>query len=498
MIKRESGITLIALVVTIVVLLILAGVSINLVLGNNGIISKAKDAKVQTRAGTVADEVEIWKADVYLANNTNGTKEAESAMLARLRTNNLITDDDEVDTANKVIKIKKSDGTVVREIPYSNVKINISMSRMPRTEDELYVSLKVTSVEGLEPFTIKTEDEFNELRSKIGAMDENIIKELMKNAYTKFFNDQSGNNFINFTELFEYYKENETNFTFQTEDDFYNNLVNVVSTGNIVEDILYFYGNENMTEFTMYGIINPDGDWSGSYVATEAGEYTFTIKDLLNNGTYSKTVVIDSTTEITETINIFKYTQNGYITGIRESFLTQESPYTAQLKENIKLAALNKDNGIKVAATETPELYLISGLKGCVTVPEEIGGTKIVGIAEKAFYGIRNLEKVTINADITKIDNLAFSYCDNLTNIIIPKRVVYIGLNAFAYCNISEITIPESVLTMRQYVFVGNPGIKVNVPFEEGKQPSTWDDGWDMVASYPETRATIAYKQPAN
>ncbi len=42
---EENGITLIALVVTIVVLLILAGVSINLVLSNNGVISKAKDAK---------------------------------------------------------------------------------------------------------------------------------------------------------------------------------------------------------------------------------------------------------------------------------------------------------------------------------------------------------------------------------------------------------------------------------------------------------------------
>ena len=40
-IKQEEGITLIALVVTIVVLLILAGVSISLVLNNNGVISKA-------------------------------------------------------------------------------------------------------------------------------------------------------------------------------------------------------------------------------------------------------------------------------------------------------------------------------------------------------------------------------------------------------------------------------------------------------------------------
>ena len=47
MLKNRKGITLVALVVTIVVLLILAGVSINLVLGNNGIIAKAKETKTK-------------------------------------------------------------------------------------------------------------------------------------------------------------------------------------------------------------------------------------------------------------------------------------------------------------------------------------------------------------------------------------------------------------------------------------------------------------------
>lgn len=53
--KSNKAITLIALVVTIVVLLILAGISLNLVLGNNGLIKKSKDAKEET---TVADEKE--------------------------------------------------------------------------------------------------------------------------------------------------------------------------------------------------------------------------------------------------------------------------------------------------------------------------------------------------------------------------------------------------------------------------------------------------------
>ena len=51
--KKQRGITLIALVVTIVILLILAGISLNIVLGNNGIITKAQEAKIANNQSTV-------------------------------------------------------------------------------------------------------------------------------------------------------------------------------------------------------------------------------------------------------------------------------------------------------------------------------------------------------------------------------------------------------------------------------------------------------------
>jgi len=74
--KQEKGITLIALVVTIVVLLILAGVSISLVLNNNGVISKAKDAKnqyagAQTNEEKHFNEVTDW-IDTKVGDTTGG------------------------------------------------------------------------------------------------------------------------------------------------------------------------------------------------------------------------------------------------------------------------------------------------------------------------------------------------------------------------------------------------------------------------------------------
>ena len=56
---KEKGITLIALIVTIVVLLILAGVSISLVTGKNGLIEKAKEGKVKYKEGEQNDTLAL-------------------------------------------------------------------------------------------------------------------------------------------------------------------------------------------------------------------------------------------------------------------------------------------------------------------------------------------------------------------------------------------------------------------------------------------------------
>lgn len=84
--NNTAGITLIALVVTIVVLLILAGVSINLVLGDNGIITKAKETKIEQAHAQVKDAMALIYGDYQIEMLTakeNGTREI--AKLASLK-----------------------------------------------------------------------------------------------------------------------------------------------------------------------------------------------------------------------------------------------------------------------------------------------------------------------------------------------------------------------------------------------------------------------------
>ena len=59
MLKNNKGITLIALVITIIVLLILAGVSIAMLTGQNGILNQATNAREDTKAAEVADKINM-------------------------------------------------------------------------------------------------------------------------------------------------------------------------------------------------------------------------------------------------------------------------------------------------------------------------------------------------------------------------------------------------------------------------------------------------------
>ena len=71
--KGNRGITLVALVVTIVVLLILAGISLNLVLGENGIITKAQEARDKTEQARINTEKSMNSLEQELLNYVNKT-----------------------------------------------------------------------------------------------------------------------------------------------------------------------------------------------------------------------------------------------------------------------------------------------------------------------------------------------------------------------------------------------------------------------------------------
>ena len=59
MLKQQKGVTLVALVITIIVLLILAGVSIAMLTGDNGILTKASDSKKESLKAEAKEQVSM-------------------------------------------------------------------------------------------------------------------------------------------------------------------------------------------------------------------------------------------------------------------------------------------------------------------------------------------------------------------------------------------------------------------------------------------------------
>ena len=80
----------------------------------------------------------------------------------------------------------------------------------------------------------------------------------------------------------------------------------------------------------------------------------------------------------------------------------------------------------------------------------EMSGLKTADITakiidENAFDNCTGLQTLKLNEGIESIEANAFLNCENLTGIIIPSSLKYIGQGAFSGTGINEITIPETV-----------------------------------------------------
>ena len=71
--KKNSAVTLISLIITIIVLLILAGVTISMILGDNGILTKATEAKINSEIADIKERAEMVKLEMLMDAQNNGT-----------------------------------------------------------------------------------------------------------------------------------------------------------------------------------------------------------------------------------------------------------------------------------------------------------------------------------------------------------------------------------------------------------------------------------------
>ena len=161
--KNNHGITIIALVVTIIVLLILAGISIVSITGDNGIINKSDEAKVETEIATYKEQLEVIKHGEYADDYTINIDDFLDKYAKAVKEDKMFRKAKEVtaDHENKVVivvtkegyrfevtiedttYVGNEDGEENTEVDISKVKITITSTPENWTRDK--VKVKITS-----------------------------------------------------------------------------------------------------------------------------------------------------------------------------------------------------------------------------------------------------------------------------------------------------------------------------------------------------------------
>ncbi len=302
---KNKGITLIALIVIVAVLLILAGVSINFLAGKNGIVTRAVDVKIITRASEAEARVNLWKKENYMARETEQETVSKEKLLKDLKDQNLVTEE-EIDRDREVIVIKKDDGTIVKEINYSGVIINIS--KYPEEGKTAAVQLEVTSIEGL---------------TDVEELDETAQKNVIKKLEIQRCNKMNATNFTDFADVLTYYA-NEGWINSNTEDAYWQDVgEDKIAFIRLMFEYIYDRGIEYNIQ-----ILNPDDDEGYIYIAESNGTYTFKVKDLITDKTYTKDVTVDNIT------NDYQY----YVTNFDDNI------QSGKAKEIVELASLKSTN----------------------------------------------------------------------------------------------------------------------------------------------------------
>ena len=345
--RNKNAITLIALVVTIVVLLILAGVTISLLLDENGIIAKSKYARLENRASQVEDEIGMWKQNNFINKESDQAQEEADTILESLISRNLLKED-EIDREQEIITIKKKDGSILKQISYSQVTINIS--RNPETEKSGAVILTVDSVEGMTIPNMSIWNEFGvidytKLIECIELLNENQKKEIIKSGYIKLINEEDSTaNCKNFEDVLKLLSDKTGQEI--TEEIFWESIERSKRglDGETIGILSEIYYNEATGRIEGYTVTNPDGEISNTYAVTENGTYTFKVQDIITGKTYTKKVEVTNIDKSLPTNVVTTRKEYGWTYIYLENILSKE--YTTFEKAYIIL------NGEKIEIDE--------------------------------------------------------------------------------------------------------------------------------------------------
>ena len=424
--SKERGITLIALVVTIVVLLILAGVSLNLILGNNGIITKAKESRTETRMAQIDEQVKLAIGDAYTEGLGSITDSGlKSALNNRIGEGTYDITGDE--TTGWQVTVKETGKTY--DIA-SNGKINSSEETGSTVDWN-----KILEEANKNPESFKHPEQ-SETNNDIGiGTDGKPVNMDLWNAII-----------IN---------GNEITLTGTDGCNWDKGYVGKIIDGKIQGKIPAY--------------IKPAG--SDKFYTVTSMKYTFAYCEDLEEMTEeipSKVTNFDymykGCTKLTKITlqNIPEPGEIGYYPSITSIIIPKNvENIDAQLSTGNSLQEIIVDNENKCYSSVNGVLF-DKDKKTIIAYPTGKSGESyeipdsVTSIGNSAFWGCSSLTSITIPDSVTSIGNSAFWECSSLTSVTIPNSVTSIGDGAFADCtSLTSVTIPDSVTSIGNGAFFG-------------------------------------------
>ena len=509
---EKNGITLIALVVTIVILLILAGVSLNLALGSNGIVMKASEAKAETNHSLVYETIQV-KSDEYSMNLEN---EEKGDLLAYLQWNQIINDNNEVNVEVLIgKKLSTGNGSGNRDVYV--VEEN--------TDDNTYelVYKKHENIADRNLGVIGYEKIGNDDPSDSDIFDFDPITGsiALKNAQSYYTDHYTGDGQVTrlkkivvpaeidgvtvkkvggVEKIHDSGTTWEKRYSIGFQSPYVEEVVLPTTITSIDNDAFYDCTNlkkvnipnsvTSIGDFAFSGctgltsIMIPDSITSIGYAAFQrTGLTSATIPDsitIINEETFSGCTDLTSVI-IPNTVTKISYEAFSNCSGLTNITI----PNSVTIIENYAFSNCYRLTSIAIVESVTSignyAFYRCSGLTSirvdenntvydsrdnCNALIEKSTNELMVGcknttipnsvtsIGNSAFYGCTGLTSVTIPNSVTKLGESAFRECAGLASIEIPNSVTEIGSTAFYECvGLTNITISNSVTDIGNEAF---------------------------------------------
>ena len=446
---KEKGITLIALIVTIIVLLILAGVTIISLTGENGILGKSSDAKLKREIAKEIEQIKLSVNAVYTSYYDKGylpvaplRKELQSSYEG-------ITDVEETSDIGEATKVSKAKKKVDFGSMFGIESLAAENEDVEPTQE--FVKIRYTSKREyyvkIKNITGGNSDPVGTIYSKGGTADDDNVS---SNAIT--YNLNGGTN------------PEDAPTSYKTGE--------VIGFPTPTKDGSAFEGWYQKSDFSDERVLRTNDTMSGSITlyakwAEETNPSYFTWTDGSTTSTVTgfseEGLAVYNAGNLTKLV-IPKKHNNLDVTRINhDAFVQKDKLKQVILTENIVASEASSFYGctgieeltipISISAFENG---FYPSFNGCTNI-KKINFIKGTGegfsytldsyYRTPWYYSRNNVSEITMEEGITKIGDYTFYNCTSLKTLELPTTLTSLGKSAFAACSNWETKIDMSKWT---------------------------------------------------